>query len=71
MNKQSIHYITLQCYNPGELLKEIPPYLNFENDIASEKWLYNQNAFIKIIDFGVILLGKNTFLRINALTDLN
>ena len=48
--KRSIHYATLQHYNPGELLKEIPPYLkrdfwldtkgaNFKNDIASEKWL--------------------------------
>ena len=26
--KRSIHYITLQCYIRGELLKEIPPYLN-------------------------------------------
>ena len=26
--KRSIHYVTLQCYNPGELLKEIPLYLN-------------------------------------------
>ena len=25
--KRSIHYVTLQYYNPGELLKEIPPYL--------------------------------------------
>ena len=31
---------------------------NFENDIASEKWLWNQNAFIKIINLGVILLEK-------------
>ena len=31
---------------------------SFENDIASEKWLWNQNAFIKIIDLGVILLEK-------------
>ena len=30
----------------------------FENDIASEKWLWNQNAFIKIINLGVILLEK-------------
>ena len=46
--KISFHYVTLQHYNPGELLKEIPPYLkrdfwyklaNFENDIASEKLL--------------------------------
>ena len=46
--KRSIHYVTLQHYNPGEILKEIPPYTsnvtfgtkgaNFENDIASEKW---------------------------------
>ena len=26
--KRSNHYVTLQCYNPGELLKEIPPNLN-------------------------------------------
>ena len=25
--KRSIHYVTLQHYNPGELLKENPPYL--------------------------------------------
>ena len=25
--KRSIHYVILQHYNPGELLKEIPPYL--------------------------------------------
>ena len=25
--KRSIHYVTVQHYNPGELLKEIPPYL--------------------------------------------
>ena len=47
--KRSIHYVILQCYNPGKALKEIPHYLNrdfwymykgnFENDIASEKWL--------------------------------
>ena len=32
---------------------------NFENDIASVKWLQNQNVFIKIIDLGVILLEKD------------
>ena len=47
--KRSIHCVTLQHYNPGELLKEIPPYTsnvtfdtkgaNFENYIASENWL--------------------------------
>ena len=72
MNKETIHYVTLQDYNPGELhvLKEIPPYFevrnvtfdtkgaHFENDIASEKWLWNQNAFIEIINLGVILLEK-------------
>ena len=31
---------------------------NFENGIASEKWLWNQNAFNKIINLGVILLKK-------------
>ena len=33
---------------------------NFENDIDSEKWLYNQYALIKVIDLGVILL-ENEF----------
>ena len=28
--KRSLYYVTLQCYNPGELLKEIPPYLNLD-----------------------------------------
>ena len=31
---------------------------NLENDIASEKRPYNQNAFIKINDLGVNLLEK-------------
>ena len=26
--KGSIHYVTLQCYNPGKALKEFSPYLN-------------------------------------------
>ena len=36
---------------------------NFENEFASEKRPLNQNAFIKINDLGVILLGKefNTY----------
>ena len=42
----------------------------FENDIASEKWFWNQNAFIKIINLGVILLKKKNILLINALTNL-
>ena len=63
MNKEK----HLQHYDPGELLKKFLPTsnvtfdtkgANFENDIASEKWLYSQNAFIKIINLGVILLGK-------------
>ena len=44
--KRSIHYVTLQCYNPGKALEEIPPYLDgdfwykrrkkkIENDMAS------------------------------------
>ena len=32
---------------------------NLETDIASEKRQQNQNAFIKINDLGVILLGKD------------
>ena len=34
---------------------------NLENDIASEKRPQNQNAFIKINDLGVILLGKEYY----------
>ena len=34
---------------------------NLENDIASEKRPQNQNAFIKINDLGVILLGKEFY----------
>ena len=36
---------------------------NLENDIASEKWLQNQNAFIKINDLGVILLRKEFYMQ--------
>ena len=28
--KRSIHYIIMQCFNPGKALKEIPPYLNHD-----------------------------------------
>ena len=38
--KRSIHYVTLQHYNPGELLKEIPPYLK------RDFW-YKRNKFWK------------------------
>ena len=34
---------------------------NLENDIASEKRPQNQNAFFKINDLGVILLGKEFY----------
>ena len=34
---------------------------NYENDIASEKPPWNQNAFIKINDLGIILLGKEIY----------
>ena len=36
---------------------------SFENDIASEKRLQNQNAFIKINDLGVILLRKEFYMH--------
>ena len=38
--KRCIHYVTLQHYNPGELLKEIPPY--FKRDF----W-YKRSKFWK------------------------
>ena len=34
---------------------------NLENDIASGKLPYNQNAFTKINDLGIILLGKEFY----------
>ena len=61
----NIHYVILQHYNPGELLKEIPytsnvtfdtKGANFENDIASEKLLYGIKT-----PLGVILLEKDFF----------
>ena len=68
--KRSIHYVTLQHYNPGELLKEIPPY--FERDFwykRSKFWKWhclrkmnwNQNAFIRIINLKCHFAGKRMF----------
>ena len=65
--KVIIHYVTLQHYNPGSYSNKFLPTsnvtfdtkgANFDNDIASEKWHWNQNASIKIINLGVILLEK-------------
>ena len=36
---------------------------NLENDIASAKRPQNQNAFIKINNLGVILLGKEFYMQ--------
>ena len=43
--KRRIHYLTLQHYNPGELLQKIPPYMYFERDFWYKmskfwKWHY-------------------------------
>ena len=63
--ERSIHYVIFQHYNPGSYSKKFlhttnvtfdTEGANFENDIASEKWLWNQNAFIKIISKSLILL---------------
>ena len=62
--KRSIHYVILQHYNPGELLKEFPPYLTWlliqnRSEVLKWHWLRKMaNAFVKIINLGVILLGK-------------
>ena len=65
--KRSIHYVTCSITIRGSYSKKFLPTsnvtfdtkgANFENDIASEKWLWNQYAFIKIINLGVILLEK-------------
>ena len=60
--KRSIHYITLQHYIPGELLKEIPPYL--KGDICLRKMALDS------LNLGVIACRKKNVLLINALTNL-
>ena len=52
--KRSIHYVTLQHYNPGELLKEIPPCLKWD------VW-YKRSKFWKYLNLGVILQKKIMF----------
>ena len=54
--KRSIHYVTLQHYNPGELLKEIPPYLKC--DFWYKGSTFETYIIIKIINLGVILQEK-------------
>ena len=39
--KRSIHYVTLQHYNPGELLKETPPY-------HKRDFWYKRSKFLKL-----------------------
>ena len=77
--KRSIHYVILQHYNPGELLKEIPPYLK------RDFW-YKRSKFLKLTLpqkncsriktpsskslILVLFCWKKDVLLINALTDL-
>ena len=78
--KRSIHYVILQHCNPGELLKEIPPYLKRDfwykrsefnkNDIDSEKWLYKiKTPSSKSLILMSFCWNKNVLL-ITALTNL-
>ena len=61
---RSIHYITLQHYNPRELLQEIPPFLKRDFWYKKEqilkmtlpqKMALETNRLIKIFNLGVIL----------------
>ena len=77
--KRSIHYVILQCYNPGKALTEIP------HDLNRDFW-YKRSKFWKLHCFrkygsriktpsskSLILVSfywKKTFLRIYALTNL-
>ena len=77
--KRRIHYVTLQYFNPGKTLKEIPPYLKRDfsykrgkfrkwhcfRKMALESKRLNQNHW-SWCDFA----GKKNCLRIYALTKL-
>ena len=79
MNKRSIHYVTLQCYNPGEATQRNS--LDLKRD-----FLYKRSNFLKLtllqknvsriktpslkLLISVSFCWKNNFLRINALTNL-
>ena len=72
--KRSIHYVTLQYYNPGELLKEIPPYLKQKEHILKMTLLQKNGSRIKTPSSKSLILvsfcRKNNILLINALTNL-
>ena len=76
--KRSIHYVILQHYNPGELLREIPPYLNvtfdtkganIEKDIDSENGSKIKTPSSKSLIL-VSFCWKKNVLLITALTNL-
>ena len=78
--KRSIHYIILQHYNPGELLKEIPPYLKHDfwykrskfwkwhclRKIALDRVKTPSSKSLILVSF----CWENNVLLINALTNL-
>ena len=77
--KRSIHYVTLKHYNPGELLKEILPYLKRGLLIQKEpilKMALPQRNVSRIktpSSKSLILVSfcwKKNVLLINAFTDL-
>ena len=72
--KRSIHYVTLQHYNPGELLKEIPPYLKRDFWYKRSKfWKLHCLRKMSLESKSLILVSlcrKKNVLFINALTNL-
>ena len=72
--KRSIHYVTLQHYNLGELLNEIPPYHKRDREQILKITLPQKNGYrIKTPSSKSLLLvsfcRKKNVLLINALTN--
>ena len=68
--KRSTHYVTLQCYNLGKAVKEIPPYIN--RDFWYEMLQKNGSRIKTPSSKSLILVSfcrKKNFLRIHALTN--
>ena len=56
--KRSIHYVTLQRYNPEEATQR---FFFSWHCLVQKKWIIIKMSSIKIIDLGVVLLEKEIF----------
>ena len=78
--KRNIHYVILQHYTPGKLLKEIPPYLKSDfwykrSEFWKWHWLRKMALkFKRPSSKSLILVSfcwkKNVYIHITALTNL-